>query len=105
MIPQRVSSPGAAGTARTVKSGPFHFSPEALTSSNSLFFVSLPGRPDLRQAGGAVPSAGDAARVSAPSASESKSLASFLSAAGKDLTAFFRGHSGAEAAFAVSAQD
>lgn len=108
MIPQRTPSPQDAGTAKKVKSGSFHFSPAAFTSSNSLFLLSLSalpvpdreGVPDSRNDA----STGNGHAGSASRASESKSLASFLSAAGEHLTAFFSCHSCTETKLTVSAQ-
>ncbi len=107
MIPQRgVSSPFAV-TAKKVKSGSFHFRRAAFTSSNSLFLFNLSASCAGRQthccpAAGAFNGIGHT--VFAPQSSESKSLASFLSATCEDLTSFFRCHSCAETAFTVSAE-
>ena len=109
MIPQRTPSPSEAGTAKKVKSGSFHFSPAAFTSSNSLFLLSLSalpvpdreGVPDSRNDA----STGNGHAGSASRASESKSLTSFLSAAGEHLAAFFSCHSCTETKLTVSAQD
>ena len=110
MIPQRGSfSSPEDGAAKKVKSVSFHFSPEAFTSSNSLFLFSLfaavfeiPEPATVAPFSGSFTDRGTA--FSALQRSESKSLASFLSATGEDLTAFFGCHSGTESAFAVSAQ-
>lgn len=108
MIPQRTPSSQDAGTAKKVKSGSFHFSPEAFTSSNSLFLLSLsalpvPDREGVRNSRTDA-STGNGHAGSASQASESKSLASFLSAAGEHLAAFFGCHSCTETKLAVSAQ-
>ena len=108
MIPQRTPSSSGAETAKKVKSGSFHFSPEAFTSSNSLFLLSLSALPVTDREGAldsrADASAGNGHAGAASHASESKSLASFLSAAGEHLAAFFGCHSCAETKLAVSAQ-
>lgn len=108
MIPQRAPSPSNAGTAKKVKSGSFHFSPEAFTSSNSLFLLSLSALPvpDRRGVFSSCSDTltGNGPAVPASHTSESKSLASFLSAAGEHLAAFFGCHSCTETKLAVSAQ-
>ena len=108
MIPQRTPSPLDAGTAKKVKSGSFHFSPAAFTSSNSLFLLSLSALPVPDREGvldsRADASTGNGHAGSASHASESKSLTSFLSAAGEHLAAFFGCHSCTETKLAVSAQ-